>query len=898
MAITCSWNNIREFALHWLGRNLSRTSRALIVCLFLAAIPGAPLRAQQGPPTQAAQPFRFSIDRRTGEFALQATSRHTTLLRGQMGAKVNGRWLYADNYPRHSITSSAFRDLLGSGQEILIHNQGLKGQPELQEILQTYDHHPYVTIQAKVVNHTNQTVLVSDLRSLDATGKPILNLGAANSYDRVLSGGFSEWGTRLSSLGMAPSLANVHGPQMSEYIKSHPSMRKVLSDYLHLARFAVGSQLIYNRRSHYGIFFGALTTTRFITIYDLGASPPSAGSPARILSFAADSTGTTVIQDYHSLQNDPLQDHITLRLPVQPGGDLPAERIMVGGGGDFLKLLENYGQAVRLWHHVDITMPAPMGWWSSDGTYHNGLDSGAALTNAAWLSQHVRRDGFRYFFMDDGYQYDRGEYTTPNAILFPHGVGYFGRRVALLGLKFGLWTAPLDVAQHSRLYQLHPDWLVHNAAGQPIEVQNLGHFNGGNAPSDPVYVLDTTDPGAQLYLWRTFRTLTHDWGARLIKLDFMATSSIEGFHYRPHTTAMEDQRIGLEIIRRAVGPNVFIDKDGSTMLNPVGLVDGGRLSDDVGRGFGTCRREAIGIAARFYMDRNFYISDPDSFAPITKQSVPASPPPYGGLRRQNENQLATRNIARVAITIAAVTGGMYEIGGDLPVLAREPYRLALVLNPDLLDMVRVGRAALPLDLMTYRRRDGQPSIFFLREDARQAMLAVFDWTQKPLTHQIKLTQLGLGPGFQAEDVFNHDQPVALQAGNLVLAVPAQDVRVIKFVDKKLPPAPPIVHVQGPTQLTVGREGDFYAQPSPDGDPVMRWRWNFGDGVTGDGPAVQHAYTMDGVFPVTVQALGLDGPATVHRLQVSVSGTFDLRLHIGPTRDRRWLPPAPPGIKGP
>ncbi|MGH8399390.1 MAG: alpha-galactosidase, partial [Gammaproteobacteria bacterium] len=408
----------------------------------------------------------------------------------------------------------------------------------------------------------------------------------------------------------------------------------------------------------------------------------------------------TVIQDYHSLQNDPPQDHITLRLPVQPGGDLPAERIMVGGGGDFLKLLENYGQAVRLWHHVDITMPAPMGWWSSDGTYHNGLDSGAALTNAAWLSQHVRRDGFTYFFMDDGYQYDRGEYTTPNAILFPHGVGYIGRRVTRLGLKFGLWTAPLEVAQHSRLYQLHPDWLVHNAAGQPIEVQNLRH-------KDPVYVLDTTNPGAQLYLWRTFRTLTHDWGARLIKLDFMATSSIEGYHYRPHTTAMEDQRIGLEIIRRAVGPNVILDKDGSTMLNPVGLVEAGRLSTDVGRGFETCRREAIGIAARFYMDRNFYISDPDAFAPITKQSVPASPL-YHGLMRRNENHLSTRNIARVAIAIAAVTGGMYEIGGDLPVLGREPYRLALVLNPDLLDMVRVGRAALPLDLMTYRRRDGQP----------------------------------------------------------------------------------------------------------------------------------------------------------------------------------------------
>lgn len=886
MALTMAlhnWNNRTEITSDQVGSKLCQTRILQIVCLFLAATLCRPLRAQPGPGTQAVQQFKFSIDQRTGEFALQAVSRHTALFRGQMGAKMDGRWIYADSYPQHVVQTSTFQDRLGSGQEILIHNQGIKGQPELLEILRTYDDRPFVTIQAEVVNHGTKTVLVSDLRSLDAAGKPILNLGAANSYDRVLSSGFSEWGTHIFNLAKTPG----YGQQVSEYIKSHPSMRKMLSDYLHLARFAVGSQLVYNRRSHYGIFFGALTTTRFITVYDLRASSPDTGTPARILSFTADSTGTTIIQNYHSLQNDPSKDHITLRLPVKPGQSLPAERILVGAGGSFLKLLENYGEAVRRWHHVHITVPAPMGFWSW-GAYHNGLNSGAALTNAAWLSQHLRHDGFRYFFIDDGYQYDRGEYTTPNAFLFPHGVQYIGWRVTRLGLDLGLWTAPFQVGQHSRLYQHHPGWLVHNAEGQPIQVENLRH-------KDPVYVLDTTNPGAQRYLWHTYRVLSHDWGARFIKLDFMATSSIEGDFYRPHTTAMEAQRIGLEIIRRAVGPDVILDKDGSTMLNPVGLVDAGRISDDVGRDFQRCRRAAIGIAARFFMDRNFYISDPDSFS-VTKQSIPAFPPYNSGSGQHHENALITRNVARVAITLAAVTGGLYEIGDDLTALGREPHRLALVRNPDLLDMVRAGRPALPLDLMTYRRRDKQPSIFFLREDARQSMLAVFNWTQKPQAHRISLHSLGLGPGFQAEDVFQGDQRIPLQAGNLSLTVPAQDVRVIKFVDKGLPPASPIVRLQGPTQLTVGQEGHFYAKASGAGAPVMHWRWNFGDGVTGHGPAVHHAYTEDGNFTVTLKAQGLDGPVAMHQLQVRVHGTFDLRLHI--TRDRRWHPPTPLTLKNP
>ena len=44
-----------------------------------------------------------------------------------------------------------------------------------------------------------------------------------------------------------------------------------------------------------------------------------------------------------------------------------------------------------------------------------------------------------------------------------------------------------------------------------------------------------------------------EWGIRYIKMDFMDDSAIEGFFYKPDTTAMEAQRIGLGIIRETVG---------------------------------------------------------------------------------------------------------------------------------------------------------------------------------------------------------------------------------------------------------------------------------------------------------------------------------------------------------
>jgi alpha-galactosidase len=64
-----------------------------------------------------------------------------------------------------------------------------------------------------------------------------------------------------------------------------------------------------------------------------------------------------------------------------------------------------------------------------------------------------------------------------------------------------------------------------------------------------------------------------EWGDRLIKLDFMDTTAIEGQRHRPDTTGLEAVRISLEAIRAAVGEDVILDKDGGPMLTPAGLVD-------------------------------------------------------------------------------------------------------------------------------------------------------------------------------------------------------------------------------------------------------------------------------------------------------------------------------------
>jgi alpha-galactosidase len=99
--------------------------------------------------------------------------------------------------------------------------------------------------------------------------------------------------------------------------------------------------------------------------------------------------------------------------------------------------------------------------------------------------------GYTYFHIDEGYQYARGEYTTADAKLFPLGIPYIADLVRHDGLTFGMWTAPFEVSERAWVFQNHKEWLLHNAAGQLI------HIGYVTEKQDPLYVLDTTHPGAQ-----------------------------------------------------------------------------------------------------------------------------------------------------------------------------------------------------------------------------------------------------------------------------------------------------------------------------------------------------------------------------------------------------------------
>src|SRR5579864_4706337 len=832
-----------------------KSNRRSWAFLFLMLLPGLIFAQNRGqkaaPETLQGTAISVSVSPADASYTIFDSVAKKPVLHARVAAEVDHHWLKSSDYAQHSIKREPISEEHESGTKLTVSNTGFSGHPDLIYTLEIHTNPDFVTIVAAVRNNGANAVTVEAIRTVEAIGPRIVDLGGPDASDRVLSDSFSEDRPGIKIHDLADATNGMHR--------------------------AVGSQLIYNRDTKRNLFLGTLTSEKFLTVLRLHMDKD------QIASYEVDSTGTTELELENSLERSSAEDQVELSLPVASGAELASENLLISTGLDYHQQLETYGALIRELHHARISTPSFAGWWSWTA-YYFGLNQDTALTNANWLAQNLKNLGYTFFHIDEGYQYARGEYATPDAGLFPAGMNALESKIRALGLTPGIWTAPFEVSERSWVFENHKDWLVHNNAGEPIHAGWVTGDRHGHQ-LDPLYILDCTNPGAQDYLRKTYTTLTRDWGIRYIKLDIMDDSAIEGVYYKPNTTAMEAQRIGLQIIRDAVGDDVLLDKDGSVMLNPVGIVDTGRISVDTGHTFDASKEAAPGIAARYFMNRNFYIADPDAFT-VSRQTV-GEQEWHGGKRP------LTLDEAKVSIALAAIAGGMYEIGDDLPTLGADAARMALVKNQDLFNMARLGRASRPLDLLSYTPEDEMPSVFLLQESKRQAILTVFNWTEKPTEHTFDLARdlgLQLHGHNQVSSILSPDDAGKENQDTVSFQLPPHSVKVLKIIDTSIPAGAPAVSVHAPDTAETGRPVQFSADADPAGMPVLVYHWDFGDGTSSEGTAVHHAYTHAGDFTVRLIANGLDDLRFEKSMSVKVEGKIYTRF--APEKKQRLTPNSP------
>lgn len=84
--------------------------------------------------------------------------------------------------------------------------------------------------------------------------------------------------------------------------------------------------------------------------------------------------------------------------------------------------------------------------------------------------EYAAEMGVDIFVLDDGWENAMGEWF-PNKERFPHGLEPIKKRLDQHGIKMGLWYSPMGIDSTSQRYKAHPEWVIKDSEGKPIQGQ-------------------------------------------------------------------------------------------------------------------------------------------------------------------------------------------------------------------------------------------------------------------------------------------------------------------------------------------------------------------------------------------------------------------------------------------
>ncbi len=327
---------------------------------------------------------------------------------------------------------------------------------------------------------------------------------------------------------------------------------------------------------------------------------------------------------------------------------------------------------------------------------------------------------------DDGYQAAVGDWLEQSPG-FQGQMDVLAQEIQQAGFRPGLWLAPFIVSPKSRLAREHPEWLLHDEQGQPV--------NAGFLWNSFTRALDVTHPDVQNYLREVFETVVHRWGYTYLKLDFLYAAALPGRRYDPTLTRPQVLRMGLNLIREVVGEDVFLLGCGCPLGPAVGIVDAMRIGPDIAphwwpRLYGLSRpwrkKASYPSAAnairntlvRAAYHRRLWWNDPDCV-----------------IARAKDMRLTPREV-QAWISVVGLSGGMVVLSDDMAALPEDRRQWVAALLPV---QPEVGR---PLDLLEHTIPE-TVALYMERPWGKGVTVGLFNWRDEPRTRTLQLGVLGL-----------------------------------------------------------------------------------------------------------------------------------------------------------
>lgn len=539
-------------------------------------------------------------------------------------------------------------DALGAGRVLTLASRDARAGATLRREIVMYDAHPFAVIRVGITNDGREAMRLRTMHvfATPDAGRGKLQLVAKTADLRVYRNGWQSWSPTMS----------FGGTQMD--LQSGPPILAPEQPQREPGRFASDDvAVLFDPQLNRALLAGAVSARDMLTQIFIDA-------PNRAIDARCPGDGR----------------------PVAPGETVWSERIAVDVVGAPLDQLDRYGDALGREMSARVPAKAPSGWCSWY-YYYTTVSEEDCIKNLRFLEAQRRTLPVDTFQIDDGYQADIGDWLTANE-KFPHGMAWLASEIKAAGYTPGLWLAPFLIAETSRTFAEHPEWVVRNGDGTPAFA--IGNWQRNN------WALDGTHPDAIEWLGALFREICDGWGYDYVKIDFLYAAAIAGLRHDPHATRVQAYRRALGTIRSTVGEQRFILGCGSLMAASVGMFDGNRIGLDVAPFWRHLtaeeraqpqvreRRPDDGLSAegalrntltRLWMDRRLWANDPDCV-----------------LVRTDRTKL-TLDETRTLASVIGLSGGMMLVSDDLEQLPPDRLALLSMLVPVL------PHGAVPEDLM-------------------------------------------------------------------------------------------------------------------------------------------------------------------------------------------------------
>jgi alpha-galactosidase len=415
---------------------------------------------------------------------------------------------------------------------------------------------------------------------------------------------------------------------------------------------------------------------------------------------------------------------------LKPGESIRYEQIVLARSSDWQDLLDSFGTAIAEENGIKKLKKVDYKGWATWDYYAYRFSADDIYENAAKIKQ--LSPAANLIQIDAGWYAQRGDFAISRPDL-PGGMHEVANRIKAAGLMPGAWIDGFRANTDSKIYKSHPEYFLHDQDGNTV-VQ----VRRPEGPDRDRVYLDYSHPGARAHMAESIRVITKEMGIPYLKIDFMrfglneeiiqANPSCKSIKsHDPTITDIERMRLGLQTMREAAGPDVYILGCSAVFGPCIGFVDGMRTGGDINPRYDAFPERVLANAGNSYLSGKVFNGDADYLvfreATDEDKSVAAEKVKNGGSLTLNEAQMwADFNKLY----------GAFRLSSDKLTTLR-PERLALV--QEVFDFP-VMDETVPLDFWQHGKLKSDGYELLLARHDKEIYLGIFNWSGETKNYNI------------------------------------------------------------------------------------------------------------------------------------------------------------------